>query len=240
MSGTDRPLERVQRRGMRSGAAIVAAVGLLLVGFAAGSRVGGLPGPTTPVVTPLPTQTVAQAPTQTPFPEPVVKLDAVDPALQQAYYRSGAGFAICVVDSQPSCESHASIVPLKDPNLPATFTDRVWARLHPFRVSGHALVAVEALDAASVRATLLEITSDPNETLGHEVVVANPAGQGIYYIDLGYQSAGRYLVIVRALVGPPNQAPDSTGATYGWQTNLLALEADVASVDPVASERPPR
>jgi hypothetical protein len=219
-------LDRVQRHGMRGGAATVAALGLLIVGFAVGSRVGGQSVPATPVAPP-PTQTVTAPPTAEPIPRPVVHLEAVDPAVQQAYYGAGAGFAICAVDPQPSCYSHDTIVPLTD-RLPVTFTDKIWAQLQPFRITGHGFVAVEALDAASVKATLLDITSGPNETLGYDLVVVNPAGQGIYYIDVGYQSTGRYLVIVRALVGPSSQALGNAGAAYKWQTNVLALDAVVS------------
>jgi hypothetical protein len=195
----------------------------LIVGFAVGSRVGGQSAPASPVLTPLPTPTDLAAPTATPFPEPIVHLEAVDPTLQQAYYRSGAGFAICVVDAEPSCESHASTVLLTDPQLPQTFTETTWTKMHPFRMQGRAFVAVEALDAASVNATFLEVTSTPGGSLGYDVDVANPGRQGIYYVNVGYQSAGRYLVIVRALVAK-GHTQGNTAASYEWQTNLLALD----------------
>ena len=235
MSGPDPHLEPVQRRGTRTGAAAAAAMSLLIVGFAVGLRVGGQPAPGTPVVAPPssapvvaaePTPTEVAAPTATPFPEPVVKLDAVDPALQQAYYGAGAGVAICVVDAAPSCKSHSTVVPFADPNLPETFTDQAWAQLNPFEMVGHQFVAVEVLDAASVTATVLDVTDQPNDPFGYNAVVANPKGQGIYYIDLGSLATGQYVVVVRALVGPPAQGPASTGATYGWQTNLYALAVD--------------
>ena len=211
---------------MRRGAVIAAAIGLLVVGFAAGSRFGERSVPATVVVTPAPAQTATAPPTAEPTPALPIQPAIVDPALKEAYYRFGGGVAICATDPQPSCASHDSLVSRPDPAHPVTFTDQVWARLHPFHVPGNGFVAVEALDAASVTATLVEVTSasTTSEDVGFDLPVANPAGQGIYYIGIGHRSAGRYLVIVRALATPHSQVPANPAATYVWQTNVLALE----------------
>jgi hypothetical protein len=103
------------------------------------------------------------------------------------------------------------------------FSDTTWTKLHPFRMQGREFVAIEALDAASVNATFLEITSTPIGSPGYDVDVANPGRQGIYYVNVGHQSAGRYLVIVRALMAK-GHAQGNTAASYEWQTNLLGLD----------------
>lgn len=73
----------------------------------------------------------------------------------------------------------------------------------------------------SYRKTTIEIALDPLPDVGP---VADPSGQGIYYIDVGHQSAGRYLVIVRALSTPHSKVPANPAATNEWQTNVLALD----------------
>jgi hypothetical protein len=213
---------------MRRGAAVAGAVGLLIVGFAAGSRLGDRSVPATVVVTPAPiqTQSATAPPAAEPTPALPIQPAVVDPALKEAYYRFGGGFAMCATDPQPSCASHDSLVPLPDREHAVAFTDQVWAQLHPFQVPGNGFVAVEALDAASVTATLLEVTSTSttSDSIGFDLPVANPSGQGIYYIDVGHQSAGRYLVIVRALAAPYSKVPANPAASYVWQTNVLALD----------------
>jgi hypothetical protein len=232
MSGTTPDVSRVQGPRIRRVGMLAAGAVVLLLGVALGSRLGGVsaPSPAAPSVAPGSSPALAAtapgdtSPGATPFSEPVVHVESVDEALKQAYYAAGAGIGLCVVDAAPTCQSHTELVPLNGPQLPPSFSDSAWAALHPFNVTGIEFVGIETLNAAAVTATVLPISSDTNDTIGDDVEVTNPDGQGVYYLTLGGLEPGRNLVVVRALEPTVSPGIDGLPHAYEWRINLLAVD----------------
>jgi hypothetical protein len=157
----------------------------------------------------------------------------VSDRLQLAYRAAGGRWAICALDTAPTCTpvNHELYGLLVDPRVvrPA-LTSPDWEALGPRTVHGSRLVLVVDLHADAALAFLAApgtggVDAAPAETRLSPI----SDGAGIFYFALGSLAPGRYALLVGAsqafVRSSFGQEPfRASAASSGWWTDMAAFE----------------
>jgi hypothetical protein len=225
------------RVGSRTGPAwIVAATAtaVAIVTFAFGYRLGNAP----PAATPTPRPTLA--PTLAP-PAPTPAAVAVPDIAQFVSRRlrgavSAAGgpiigtWVVCTIDTEPHCQplDHQPLDRSYD-SLSFRFGPEEWARLAPEGVAGDVIVVAVPLVGRAAEAILVTIDGDFNPIDSLALMTVNADQQGVYFMDLGALTPGRYVVAVGNLAERQGSF-GGLGLTFGLDSYFAGIEVTPTAI----------